>query len=164
MITLYHYSLPFEKIFRSASAGFAHREGLIITYAGPVLGLFSAGAAPLPGFSTESFYEIKTKAQTAARNFHTLLKREPDLPLFNSLLEDLNSYPSMQFPSISMTLTIVISKKNTPEWFASSVWPARTVQISDVIGVMKPAEFHRSMTNSIKQRFKSIKRKCPYPY
>src|SRR5690625_7400349 len=96
MITLYHYSLPFEKIFRSASAGYTHREGLIITYGDPDLGLFSAEAAPLPGFSTESFSEIKTKAQTAARNFHTLLKREPDLPLFNSFLEDLNSYPSLR--------------------------------------------------------------------
>ena len=164
MITLYHYSLPFEKIFRSASAGYTHREGLIITYGDPDLGLFSAEAAPLPGFSTESFSEIKTKAETAARNFHTLLKREPDLPLFNSFLEDLNSYPSLQFAFSSITLSLLISKKKAPEWFATRFSPAKTVQINDVIGVMQPDEFHRSMTNSIKLGFKTIKVKCPYPF
>src|SRR5690625_6314922 len=79
-------------------------------------------------------------------------------------MSSVSAFPSMQIAVSAITLSHLISKKKAPEWIATRFSPAKTVQINDVIGVMQPDEFHRSMTNSIKLGFKTIKVKCPYPF
>lgn len=164
MITVSTYSLPFKKVFQSASDRFTHREGLIVTYSHPSLGSMSAEAAPLPGFSPESFDELKSVSETFTKDFHSILTPQTDLADLNTFLKRVEAFPSLQFALSSIGLFHMAGFRKSPGWFHQPLPSPKKLQLNDVIGIMEEQEFHQAITKSIEQGFRTIKIKCPYPF
>ena len=164
MITVHEYSLPFKSEFQSASGRYSHREGLILTYTHPALGFFSTEAAPLPGFSPESYNELRSESETIVKDFHSLLTPHTEIADLNTYLTQIEPLPSLQFALSLIGLFHLSGFNKGPDWFPRFTSPKKELQINDVIGIMGEQEFHHAITESIEQGFRTIKVKCSYPF
>lgn len=164
MITVHEYSLPFKRAFLSASDRYSQRNGLIFTYSHPALGSFSTEAAPLPGFSPESFADLKRRSHAITSDFHSLLTNQADPAEIHSFLKEADSLPSLQYALSFIGLFYLSGIKKKPDWYPGPLVLEKKLLINDVIGILNEQEFHHAISDSLERGYRTIKVKCPYPF
>jgi o-succinylbenzoate synthase len=94
-LTLFHYTIPFRKPFRSAAGEILEREGFLI---GDGQGIWSE-MAPLPGYSDETSGDVRAFLLDHGKDIHSAFRdRSLDQLLHNErFLSDLASLPSVRF-------------------------------------------------------------------
>lgn len=163
MLQLFEYDLSFRSPFRTGSAIYQNRKGVLIHYKKDGLDLV-AESAPLPGFSEESLEDVK-KALTNSKEFIREFL-ESDITL--QRVRDLDKNPGVNLPSIQfalsyLSLSVLAEKKGKTIYDLFKAIPANAIQVNDVIGHTSLDETEKKIEESIQNGFKIIKIKAPQP-
>lgn len=94
-LACYSYKLPFATPLQTSSQTFNYRKGFILHLTNTNQKWY-AEVAPLPGYSTEFFDEVKSLLGTYRNDFQQLLSKG-DLNDLNNFYQDKNIPPSLQF-------------------------------------------------------------------
>lgn len=160
MLRLYQYRLPFQKPFKTAAGEFNHRRGIILHYRKGEIDLISE-AAPLPGFSSESFNDVKETLVNRRDEIGENLGRIENLSdLWDGLAGTVGELPSIQFSVTFLGAAILAhqSGKSLFDLFGRSIKPK--VHLNAVAGTLPTEELKRQILLSVKQGFRVIKLKA----
>jgi len=159
MISLYRYHLPFNKPFLTGKKSFTHREGVLIRYLNNSADVW-AEAAPLPGFSDETFTEISSVLSDRLADLNRFFTSDYELHELKKWLSSWPAAPSLQYALSYLGLRILaIRKKCSP----SSFFPfelTRAVRINDIVGLNEPDEVRRQVQSSSEQGLTTFKFKA----
>lgn len=163
MLQLFEYQIPFRTAFKTGSSSFKHRKGILLYYKEGDTD-FVVEVSPLPGFSRESFSEVKQILIDQKRFINDFLGRELSLQKIRNLANiKVLDLPSIQFSISFLGLSILAYRQNKTIYglFDRKV-PSR-ILINDVIGHGSPEEMKSQIKTSLEKGFQTIKIKAPHP-
>lgn len=156
MISLYEYNLPFAKTFKTGSDNFSERKGMIIHFTDDVEAL--AEAAPLPGFSKESFEDVRRFFDTHKPEISEFLSSRFSSGDITPFLARLPDVKSAQW-AISMLALTVLSKREKKSFrdLLKIHSPQKSIRVNDVIGLGSNSEILEHSQQSITNGFDVLK-------
>lgn len=163
MLQLFEYDLPFRSPFITGSAEYKSRKGILIHYKNSRTDVV-AEAAPLPGFSKESFNDVKQSLSNQQEFIQKFLEDDLTLQKIWDLEKktELN-YPSVQFALSYLSLSVLAEKHGKTIYDLFKTIPAGTIEVNDVIGHSKIEGMRREIEESVQRGFKVIKVKALHP-
>ncbi|WP_234572352.1 enolase C-terminal domain-like protein [Rhodohalobacter sp. 614A] len=163
MLQLFEYELPFRSPFKTGSATFKTRKGILIHYEKNDVDLV-AEAAPLPGFSEESYEDVKHVLVNQKKFIQDFLESDLTLDHIRDLAENPDlKYPSIQFPLSYLSLSLLAEKKGKTIYDLFRTIPANAIQVNDVIGYSSIEKMEENLEQSVLNGFKCIKIKAKHP-
>lgn len=163
MLQLFEYELPFRSPFRTGSAIFENRNGILIHYKNNDIDLV-VESAPLPGFSEESLIDVKQALVNEKEFIQESLEGEITFQSVRNLDNnpDLN-LPSIQFALSYLFLSVLAKKKGRSLHDLFRTIPANTIQVNAVVGHKPLSEMEKKIEEAVQNGFKVIKIKAPDP-
>lgn len=163
MLQLFEYELPFRSPFRTGSAIYKNRNGILIHYKNNGINLV-VEAAPLPGFSGESLDDVKQVLMNQKEFIREFL--EDDITLQS--IRDLDKHSGLNLPSIQfalsyLSLSVLAEKKGKTIYDLFRTIPANSIQVNGVVGHASLKEMEERIEESIQHGFKMVKVKVPHP-
>lgn len=163
MLQLFEYELPFRSAFTTGSSEYKTRKGVLIHYRENNIDFISE-ASPLPGFSRESFEDVRQSLLDQKSWIEGVLEAELTIQKIRDLknLRELN-LPSIQFGLSFLSLSILAKRRRKTIYHLFDKEPPQRILINDVIGHTSIPEMKKQIQSSIKKGFKVLKIKAPYP-
>lgn len=163
MLELFEFDLPFHSPFKTASAAFKSRKGILLHFKNDTTDIVTE-ASPLPGFSKETFSEVK----------QVLLKEKDFIEDFlggdfsREEIRNLDQRKSLNLPSVQfalsfLALSVLAGRKGKNIYDLFRTIPAESIKVNDVIGYAETNEMKGAIERSIEHGFKVIKIKAPHP-
>jgi len=159
MISLYRYHLPFNKPFITGKKSFTHREGVLIRYLNNSADVW-AEAAPLPGFSDESFADVASTLTGRLDELNIFFTSGYDLSKLKVWLTSWPTAPSLQYALSYLGLRLLALRKecSPSSFFHFDLSPV--VQVNDVVGIKEENEVSRLIQLSREHGFTTMKFKA----
>lgn len=156
MLNIYTYHIPFTKAFKTGTAVYRQRKGILLEY-NHSFGSVWSEAAPLPGFSTESFGEVSSFFVSMSEQLSIFYSKSYSLNELRNFLHQLPPIPTVQF-SLSWLGLIILSQRaqKAPDKFFTQKFN-QTVFVNDVIGFSDPESILKQMRSSAQHGFRTIK-------
>ncbi|MDX1642118.1 MAG: hypothetical protein R3220_10495, partial [Balneolaceae bacterium] len=134
MLQLFEYELPFRSAFKTGSSVFKDRKGILLHYKNDAIDIVTE-ASPLPGFSNESFEEVRRALLNQKEGIEEFLTDDITLQKIRNLDNDkrLNA-PSIQFALSYLSLFILAEKKGKTIFDLFKTIPANSIQVNAVVG------------------------------
>lgn len=163
MLQLFEYDLPFRSPFKTGSVAFVNRNGILIRFKNSWIDIV-AEAAPLPGFSKESFGDVKQALLEQKEFIQEFLEGDLTLKKIRELdqIIDLN-FPSIQFALSFLALSVLTEKVGKTVYDLFKTIPAGTLEVNDVIGHSEIENMQKEIEKSVQRGFKVIKIKALHP-
>lgn len=146
MLKLYTYHIPFRSAFGSAGNVITHRQGIILVYQDQDSGIEAYGeVAPLPGFSEESFEEVKEVLLLNKDHLEEAIEDGNGEQTLR-LLDQIHQFPSLSFgiDTLLYDLAAKRSKKSLVQYlfpgYHSSVKANGTLPLSDKSTILSKAD------------------------
>ncbi|MDZ7718948.1 MAG: enolase C-terminal domain-like protein [Balneolaceae bacterium] len=163
MLQLFEYELPFRSAFKTGSSDFKNRKGVLIHYHENNID-FVSEASPLPGFSRETFGDVRQSLLDQKRWIVDFLRG--NFTMQN--IRDLNEVSELNLPSILcglsyLSLSILAKRQGKTIYHLFDKKPPQEILINDVIGHASIREMKNQIQSSIKKGFKVLKIKAPHP-
>ena len=163
MLQLFEYELPFRSVFKTGSSEFKTRKGVLIHYCENNID-FVSEVSPLPGFSRETFRAVQQSLLSQKRWIEDFLRE--DFTIQN--IRDLNEVSELNLPSIQyglsfLSLSILANRRGKSIYHLFKKKPPQEILINDVIGHASVQQMKNQILTSIKNGFKVLKIKAPYP-
>lgn len=156
MLTIYTYHIPFKQTFKTGTNEYRFRQGVLLEFthvSGPVW----SEAAPLPGFSTESFEDVSSFFTSSADRLSTFFLTPYSPGELQNFLHDLPPIPTVQF-SLSWLGLVLLSRrtnKSPDELFTGKF--NHTIFVNDVVGISEPEAVLKYVRSSAGFGFNTIK-------
>lgn len=146
MLKLYTYHIPFRSAFGSAGNVITHREGIILVYQDQDSGMEAYGeAAPLPGFSEESFEEVKEVLLLNKDHLEEAIEHGSGQQTLR-LLDQIHRFPSLSFgiDTLLYDLAAKRSRKSLAQYlfpgYHSSIRANATLPLDKVSATLSRAD------------------------
>lgn len=163
MLDLFEYELPFRSTFQTGSSEFSSRKGVLIHYRENKTD-FVAEASPLPGFSKESFDDVKQSLTDQKRWIKNFLDGKLTTQAIRELAKNKElDLPSVQFALSFLSLSILAKHKDKTIYDLFDKEPSWQILVNDVIGHASIPEMKEKIQISIDKGFRVLKIKAPYP-
>lgn len=163
MIQLFEYELPFRSPFLTGASRFQNRNGILLHYQEDETD-FIVEASPLPGFSRESFSEVKQILLNQKRFIEQFLSQKLSKKKIQNLTELKPLYPpSIQFSLSFIALSILAYRQKKTIYDLFDQKKPDLISINDVIGHGPLDTMKDQIEASIKKGFRVIKIKAPHP-
>lgn len=163
MLQLFEYELPFRATFQTGSSKFKSRKGILLHYQEEDTD-FVVEASPLPGFSRESFSEVKhtlfNQKQLIDEFLSGVLTLRKIRNLSNVKVLDL---PSVQYALSFLSLSLLAFRRGKTMYQLFNRNRPQRILINDVIGRGSFQEMKNQIERSIEKGFQTIKIKAPNP-
>lgn len=163
MLQFFEYELPFRSPFQTGSSDFRNRKGIVIQYRENGID-FLVEASPLPGFSSESFDEVRQSLIKQKRWIENYLNGEISFQNIRDLanIKELN-LPSIQFSLSFLSLSVLANRQDKTFYDLFDQKTPQKIQINDVIGHGPTRQMQHQIERSIQQGFQVLKIKAPHP-
>lgn len=163
MLQLFEYELPFRTAFQTGSSDFRTRKGVLIHYREAEID-FVAEASPLPGFSRESFTEVRQTLLDQKKQIENFLESELSFQNIRDLanIKEFDP-PSVQFSLSFLSLSIMANRRKKTLFDLFKQQAPQKIPVNDVIGHGPVQEMQNQMEISIQQGFQVLKIKAPHP-
>ena len=162
MIGIFTYRLPFLKPFVTGSGEFHHREGILIRYSDNTSEVITE-AAPLPGFSKESLYEVITAAKDQKESINTFLSEPFSLEELKIFLKQIPNLPSLQFALSFLGIQVLSERTQQSLFDLFEVSKPSTILVNDVLPIQELDETIRHFKTSYDKGFRTFKIKSGFP-
>ncbi|MFD2532434.1 o-succinylbenzoate synthase [Gracilimonas halophila] len=146
MLKLYTYHIPFRSAFGSAGNVITHREGIILVYRDKDSGIEAYGeVAPLPGFSEESFEEVKEVLLLNKAHLEEAIIDGSGQETLR-LLDQIHRFPSLSFGIDTLLYDLAAKRSNKPlvqylfPGFHSSIQSNGTLPLSNTSATLSKAD------------------------
>lgn len=156
MLELYKYRLPYKHPFNTAAGTFQFREGILLRFHQDKINLVSE-AAPLPGFSTESFKDISEFLTSYRESISTFLSTDFTVRELHDWVYEFTNYPSIQFGLSSLGLSILSVRKQESIGSILNVSMEESVKVNAVIGICDATSFKQQAIEHISNGFTVLK-------
>ncbi len=156
MFSIYKYSLPFRKPFKTGAGTFYRRAGLIIRFVDEKTDIISE-VAPLPGFSSETLIDVLEILTSDRKKINSFFSQCFSAAQLASFLNELPNIPSLQFGLSSLGLLILAERSgNTlPSYLNRSVH--KDIKVNAVVGSTDSAELKRQVKELYRSGFRVVK-------
>ncbi len=163
MLQLYEYELPFKSPFRTGSSVYKSRCGILLHFRENEIDLVTE-ASPLPGFSEESYAEVKEILIRQKDRIHRFLEQDFSVDAIRKLERDkyLN-LPSLQFAVSFLALAIKAEREEKTISETLQTKMAGEIEVNDIIPHGIPNEIESRIGHSIREGFRTLKIKAPHP-
>lgn len=163
MLQLFEYELPFRSPFKTGSSEFNIRKGVLIHYRESNID-FLVEASPLPGFSSETFNEVRQSLINQKRWIEDYLNGEISFQNIRDLVnnKELN-LPSIQFSLSFLSLSVLANRQDKTLYDIFDHKTPKKIHINDVIGYAPIQMMQHQIERSIQQGFQVLKIKAPHP-
>lgn len=154
----YTYRLPFVRPFRTAGETYTHRQGIILeAEEGDIYAL--GEAAPLPGFSRETFTGVKKQAEQIGSLVLELLDNEATIIERETCYKEHNIAPSLRFAIDTLASGYLAQKagRSLADFLFENHQPA--VKINEVISLLSQDEAMARVNRAVTDGFDTLKLK-----
>lgn len=162
MIRLFEYNLPFKAPFKTATTNYDHRKGILIIYKTVEFSVLSE-ASPLPGFSNESFEDVKKTLLEIESDLNHFFDQNFDIHKLKSFLSSLPDLPSLQFSLSYLGIAVLARRKSASFANIMGVSFINSIQVNEIIGADRVSDIQEKIERGIKNGFTTFKLKAPYP-
>ena len=162
MIRLYEYRLPFKAPFKTASNTYDHRTGILIDYTTDEFSVLSE-ASPLPGFSNDTFEDVKKTFLQIENNLNLFFHQDFDIQKLKSFLDTLPDLPSLQFSLSYLGIALLARRKSASIASIMGLTPVKSIQVNEIIGAGHVSDIEEKIELGLKNGFTTFKFKAPYP-
>lgn len=146
MLKLFTYHIPFRTAFEVAGNVINHRKGIILVYKDPASGIEAYGeVAPLPGFSEESFGEVKEVLLLNKAHLEEAINDGSGQETLR-LLNQIHRFPSLSFGIDTLLYDLAAKRSNKSlvqylfPGFQSSIQANGTLPLSNTSGTLSKAD------------------------
>lgn len=162
MIEIFTYRLPFSKPFVTGSGEFYHREGILIRYSDNTTEVITE-AAPLPGFSHESLYDVLTAAKDQKESLQKFLSEPFSLKELKFYLKQTPNLPSLRFALSFLGLQLLSKRTKQSLFDLFEVTKPSNILVNDVLPIQELDKTIRHFKKSYDKGFRTFKIKSGFP-
>ena len=153
----YKYRLPFVQPLETSKKTFRYRRGIILICKSNNENFYGE-AAPLPGYSTETFSEVQQSLEKLKEKLPSLLQNDAPIKSLQSLYEKDNIPASLQFCLDSLGYQIKAQHSN--QTFQKELFEQASEQIPiNALGSLQPKQYLSQAKNFVSEGFETIKYK-----
>lgn len=161
MIELYTYEIPFKRSLVLGNQVIDYREGIIVQCRDRNKSFWSE-VAPLPGFSSETLGEVKTRLQDIQSDLDAILSTDNDVAWY-SWIESANLPPSCRFGLDMLYQSLRASKAGLSLHQYMNPMAESRVGCNALIGILNDDEYPSAIDRAINDGFRTIKFKIKDP-
>ena len=163
MLQLFEYELPFRSSFQTGSSEFKTRKGVLLHYREGEID-FVVEASPLPGFSRESFSDVRQTLLDQKKQVENFLKDELNIQTIRNLtsVKELGQ-PSVQFSLSFLSLSVLANRQGKTIYDLFGQQTPQKILMNDVIGHGPVQEMQHQIEESIQEGFQVLKIKAVQP-
>jgi o-succinylbenzoate synthase len=162
MFQFYEYTLPFQQPLITGAGTFSHRTGVLICFQEGNRCTLSE-ASPLTGFSAETLDGVKNALIQHHDELNRFFTSPYNLVQLNHYLDELPSFPSLQFGISFLGAVILSQRKEIPLEKLLGLNRSSSIAVNDVIGQIPPNELYNRLKKSIQCGFDILKLKAVPP-
>jgi len=151
----YKYRLPFKQPLKTTRGSFEQRNGIILEFFFDRQS-FYGDIAPLPGFSQESFEEVKALIARHKEQIDKLLKLPDPTETLRKLFLDENLPPSLQFGLDTVALQVIAHRKGSTLQHQLFSEPVKSVPVN-ALGNLLSDQFLQHIEQLVTEGFKTVK-------
>lgn len=162
MIRCFEYNLPFAAPFTTAADHYSNRKGILIEHKNGSENII-VEASPLPGFSLESFSNVKNALDSHHKKIEVFFDREFTTEGLKQFSATLPRLPALQF-AISFLGLSILSKRHSISIHQLLKTPkSYKVRINEIIGAGDVQHIQKKIEQGTKNGFTTFKIKAPWP-
>ena len=151
----YKYRLPFKQPLKTTRGSFEERNGLILEFSFDGQS-FYGDVAPLPGFSQESFEEVKALITRHQEQVDDLLNLTDPTESLGKLFHDENLPPSLQFGLDTVALQAIAHRKGSTLQHELFSEPVKAVPVN-ALGNLLSDQFLQQIEQLVTEGYKTVK-------
>lgn len=151
--------MPFRTPFKTGAGDISSRDGVLIQFQDGDVDVL-AEASPLPGFSVETFNEVKSHFLKIKFDLDTFLKTPFSL---EKLKQFIKGPASIQFAISDLGRKVLHARANQPLNHPLFQSENKSILVNDIVGYHDPEITKKLILSALDSGFKTIKIKTPYP-
>jgi o-succinylbenzoate synthase len=162
MLSIYTYSIPFTRPFRTGTGDISTREGIVLVFRHDTVTAV-AEASPLPGFSSESLQEVLDAISASRSQTEAFFRSGFTSGNLKQFLDDAPPLPSLQFALSHIGIDILLQKKADTLSNLFGQVPASGTAVNYTISGGDFESLNNDLQRGLREGYTTFKFKAPWP-